>query len=168
MHNNYYTAAFFVWSGLMFAVGMGVGQLLCVKRRHGKSLIGIEPVISERWEALKTVAWVMAMVMFASVIYYSLAFTTTQRECNNDLYQRLDYRAQIATSDRALSDQRDTAVVTMVKELLALQPGSSDSARKILEEYQAGIDEINRKFAENEKQRQDNQLPDCAGKVDNG
>lgn len=162
MHNNYYTVALFVWSGLMFAAGMGVGQLLCVKRRHGKATIGIEPVVSERWEAIKTMAWVMAIVMFVSVMFYSLQFTYEQRECNYDFYDRLDYRTGIATSDRALSDRRDAALAKMVNDLLVIPPGTQGGARVVLNEYQDTIEAINAQAAQNEKQRRENPLPTCA------
>lgn len=161
MH-SYYSAGMIAWSGVMFALGLGVGQLLCVKHRHGKATIGIEPVVSERWEAIKTMAWVMAIVMFVSVMYYLLLFTYNQRECNADFYDRLRARTEVATSDRTLGDQRDEALVQMVKDLLAIPPGTQGAARPILEDYQAKIDEINRKAAENEKQRQDNPYPNCA------
>ena len=160
MH-NYYTVAFFTWSGVVFALGMGVGQLLCVKRRHGKTTIGIEPVVSERWEAIKTMAWVMAVVMFISVMYYTLAFTYEQRQCNVEMVERLQVRTEVATSDRDLSDRRDAAIYTMVQSLLTIKAGSGQGF-DILRDYQTKIDEINRQADENNQKRSDNPLPNCA------
>ncbi len=159
MH-NYYSVAFFVWSGFMFAAGMSVGQLLTIKRRAGRVSIGIEPVVSERWEAIKTMAWVMAVVMFISVMYYSLSFTYEQRQCDQEIIARLKLRAIIADSDRSLVDARDKALTDMVTQLLTIKPGGGQGF-DILRKYQTAIDKINMQAEANDKQRKDNPLPNC-------
>lgn len=159
MH-NYYSVAFFVWSGFMFTLGIAVGQLLSVKRKAGRVTIGIEPGVSDRWEAIKSMAWVMAIVMFGSVLYYSLSFTYEQRKCNAEVLQALKLRSVIASSDRALSDARDKALQDLVSQLLTITPGNG-RGMPLLQEYNDKITKINQQAAANDKQRQDNPLPNC-------
>lgn len=160
--NDYYGVAFFVWSGLVFALGFGAGRMFRFQRQSDRKVsIVLEPEIEERWDAVKTMAFVLGVVMFASVMVYTVSFTYDQRQCNYDFYDRLQERADIATSDRRLLDQRDEATFNMVHDILAAPPGTG---REVLNTFLIERERIDTAAAENEKKRTETPLPDCANR----
>lgn len=164
---DYYTVGFFVWSGLVFALGYGTGQLFAFQRKRpgGQSVrLVLNPAVEQRWEAIKGMAAVMAGVMFVSVMYYALDFTWDQRQCNARLVDTQNYRADLANSDRALGDAKDAALLAMVRELL--DPTTPGTGRDALSRYEERVVVIDAARSDNDEERRKNPLKSCDGGSD--
>jgi len=152
-----------VLCGLGFAVGMAVGQFISF-RRKGRG-ITVEVEAKEVWmKIIRQVSWIVVVLIFVASVAQSVAFTYSQRKCNQDVNKALIYRSQLANSDRRILDERDDAIFQMVVKLLTIPSDNKDPgvARAVLSDFVAErtrLDEVQTKI---DKLRQDYAIPECS------
>ena len=151
--------------GLVFALGMGVGQFLSF-RKKGK-VVALEVEAKDVWKQVgKTTAYILVVIVFLGTVLNSLMFTYDQRQCNREMVETIRYRAQITVDDSKLNDARADALKDLVDDVIAStaivdEYERGQFIRGSFTEYQAFIDRLNIEKDENEKKRQERPYPRC-------
>lgn len=164
--------------GLALAFGLATGEFFRFRKKGNRVVMEVEA--KEVWRrVVKQVAWVVVVVMFLASVAQSVLFTYSQRECNTRVVDTLNYRSQLADSDRDLIDARENATFKMVTDLLAVpatvpqEPhvpgsgtgpptsGSGTAVRDVLETFVKERERIDTEAAKIDKERKANPLPKC-------
>lgn len=151
----------FVFSGLAFAIGMGVGQVIAVRRAADHHLtLGFEPM---KVQVLRQIAWIVVVVMFFASVLQLVTFTYEQRQCNRDLLDTIRIRGEITEATKNLNDDRNQALSDLVQDLIAAQghPDAWERVQAALADYRDTNEQLNKASDAQDRVRRDNPYPRC-------